>query len=412
MKRREFLSRSSSVAVAAALGSASKSMGMRSVQASTRRVPVIDVTDLYHPYQDPGDNLDLVYAFAFPQVDLRAVILDVTDAFRPVANAPHMWHDPNGPREPGFTPVTQLNYIFDRNVPCAVGPFSAMRTAEDKMLDMPGFQQSGIRLLLETLEAAEQPVEILSFGSTRTIAVAWNRNPELMRRKVARIHISAGTATTNFELGPNEDQNEMPGGEWNVALDPWAFIRLLQSDLPIALYPCATKDGAFSYGSNNTYWKFQNLSFVAKLDPRLRNYVIYALARMNRPDFLACLDGDLPAEPAVDRLTHPHHVWETAIWLNVTRQKLATGTNGEFSLVPVSHDEAGIRTIRNSLVPCEVKVRNDGRFSFQITDKHTNFSIFQRDDPAEYETASRQAFASLWTSIQPKRPANPEVPES
>jgi hypothetical protein len=280
------------------------------------------------------------------------------------------------------------------------------------MLDMPAFQQSGVRLLIETLEAAEQPLEILSFGSTRTIAVALNRNPTLMRRKVARIHISAGTATTNFELGINEDQNEMPGGEWNVALDPWAFIRLLQSDLPIALYPCSTNDGAFSYGIHNTYWKFQNLRFVAKLDPRLRNYVIYALARMNRPDFLSCLDGDLPAEQAEEGLDHPHHVWETAIWLNVTRQKLAVSNAGESSIVPVSRDGAGIRTIRNNLVPCEVQVRNDGRFSFQITDKHTNLSIFQRDDPAEYEAASRQAFASLWTSIKPKRPTIPEVPES
>jgi len=400
MKRRDLLSGSTSVAVATALGSALRTMGQRSIEPRSGRVPIIDITDLYQPFQDPGDNLDLVYAFAFPQVDLRAVILDVTGAFRlPLANAPHMWHDPNGPREPGIVPVTQLNYIFDRQVPYAVGPFSAMKTAEDKMLDVPTFQQSGIRLLLETLDRSDQPVEILSFGSTRTIAAAFNRNPGLMRRKVARIHISAGTATTNFELGPLQDQNEMPGGEWNVALDPWAFIRLLQSDLPIALYPCATKDGAFSYGPHNTYWKFQDLGFITRLDPGLRNYVIYALARMNRPDFLACLDGELSVDAASDRITHPHHVWETAIWLNVTRQKLVAGTGNDFSVVPVSYETADRRVIRNSLVPCDVKVRNDGRFSFQATDRRTNFLIFQRDDPAEYEAASRQAFAALWTSF-------------
>jgi hypothetical protein len=385
-------------------------MGQGTGEPRSGRVPIIDITDLYHPFQDPGDNLDLVYAFAFPQVDLRAVILDVTDAFRrPVANAPQMWHDPNGPREPGIVPVTQLNYLFDRQVPYAVGPFSAMKTADDKMLDVPTFQQAGIRLLLETLEASRQPVEILSFGSTRTIAAAFNRNPDLMRRKVARIHISAGTATINFELGPLQDQNEMPGGEWNVALDPWAFIRLLRSDLPIALYPCATKDGAFSYGPHNTYWKFQDLSFVTRLDPGLRNYLIYALARMNRPDFLACLDGELPADAASDRITHPHHVWETAIWLNVTRQQLASSNGDEFSLMPMSAYSAGQRVNRNSLVPCNVEVRNDGRFSFHAAAGRTNFSIFQRGDAVQYELASRQAFTALWTSFKlarsPKAPA-------
>ena len=40
--------------------------------------PVIDVTDLYTPYQDPGDNFDLVAAYALPQIDLKAVILDAT----------------------------------------------------------------------------------------------------------------------------------------------------------------------------------------------------------------------------------------------------------------------------------------------------------------------------------------------
>jgi hypothetical protein len=401
MNRREFLSISSAIAATAAVTSTSSGLGLPAAKPHSNRIPIIDVTDLYHPFQDPGDNLDLVYAFAFPQVDLRAVLLDATNAFRlPVSNAPFMWHDPNGPREPGIIPVTQLNYLFDRQVPYAVGPFTAMRCAEDKLLDVPVFQQAGIRLLLETLAASEQPVEILSFGSTRTISAAFNREPDLVRRKVARIHVSAGTAATNFELGGLRDQNEMPGGEWNVALDPWAFIRLLQSDLPIAIYPCSTKDGAFSYGRNNTYWKFQDLSFFTHLDRRLRNYVIYALARMNRPDFLACLEGELPADAASGRITHPHHVWETAVWLNVTRQKLIRKANNEAAVVPAADSATGCKVIQNSLVPCEVHVRSDGRFAFHATEKKSNFSIFQRDDPDEYEAASREAFMALWLSFR------------
>ena len=42
-------------------------------------VPVIDVTDLYHPHQDVGDNFDVLAAYALPEIDLRAVILDCTE---------------------------------------------------------------------------------------------------------------------------------------------------------------------------------------------------------------------------------------------------------------------------------------------------------------------------------------------
>ena len=83
------------------------------------KVPVINVTDLYHPYQDPQDNLDLIAAYALPEVDLRAIIFDVTAEYRkPSGQVVGLPRDDQGPREPGYIQVTQLNRIFGRNVPC------------------------------------------------------------------------------------------------------------------------------------------------------------------------------------------------------------------------------------------------------------------------------------------------------
>jgi hypothetical protein len=404
MNRREFLSKSTAMAAAASFPPASQANALPAAELPSRRIPIIDVTDLYQPFQDSGDNLDLVHAFTFPDVDLRAVILDVTDGFRlPVSTVPNMWQDRDGPREPGIVPVTQLNYIFDRQVPYAVGPFTAMRSADDRMLDVPAFQQTGIRLLLQTLEASEQPVEILSFGSTRAIAAAFNREPDLMRRKVARIHISAGTAEPRREPGSTSPEKPLSDREWNVSLDPWAFVRLLRSDLPIALYPCATHDGPFAYGANNTFWKFKDLGFVSRLDRRLRNYVLYALRRMTRPDFLACLDGDLPTEAASRLLNQPHNVWETAVWLNVARRKLIQRANGEYAIAYKDETPGAGREIRNALIPCEIQARDNGRFTFQPATGKSNFSIFERGDPAEYEAASREAFTALWLSLRAAR---------
>ena len=162
--------------------------------SNTVKVPIIDVTDLYHPHQDVGDNFDLVAAYALPEIDLRAVILDAHDSFRkPVSDHPLLskyWIDKSGPRDPGFIPVLQLNYIFNRNVPTAVGPFTMMKSPQDKMLDIPAFQQQGVELILKVLQESKEPVSILSFGSARPIAVAYNRDPKLFHAKVKQIHLS------------------------------------------------------------------------------------------------------------------------------------------------------------------------------------------------------------------------------
>ena len=50
--------------------------------AQNKKIPVVVITDLYHPYQDPGDNMDLIMGFGLPDVELKAVLLDITDAFR------------------------------------------------------------------------------------------------------------------------------------------------------------------------------------------------------------------------------------------------------------------------------------------------------------------------------------------
>ena len=49
---------------------------------SIKKVPIIDVTDLYHPNMDVGDNFDLIAPYGLPEIDLRAVILDVDEYLR------------------------------------------------------------------------------------------------------------------------------------------------------------------------------------------------------------------------------------------------------------------------------------------------------------------------------------------
>ena len=316
---------------------------------------IIDCTDLYHPHQDPGDNFDIVAAYALPEIDLRAVILDVTNRFR----QPVCPDGPPGPREPGLIPLNQLNYIFDRRVPFAVSPFEPMRSPDDPMDYAPKFQQAGIELLLQTLRDAPGQVEILIFCSCRTVAAAFNREPELFRRKVGRIHLSAGTSSGEiFDVNWDEGKRLplAPGSlgyrEWNVELDVHAFVRLLRSGLPLALYPCASERGPFALDRHNTVYELGKLSFIRRMEPRLRSYLVYALTRQLRHDFLRAMELD-PAPELLDAIDAipKHSVWETAIWLEVSGRKLVRRPGEGYRIVAADEVRRDDVVLKNSQTP-------------------------------------------------------------
>ena len=349
------------------------------------QVPVINVTDLYHPAEDPGDNFDLIMPYGLPEIDLKAIILDVTEEHRHRLDAgvPNF----HGPRDAGIIPVTQLNAIFGANVPFALGPFSRMRAVDDTMEGVPRFQQFGIELILETLRSSNEKMHILSFGSARTIAAAYNRDPQLFYEKVACLHLSAGSTEPTFL-------------EWNVRLDPKAIIRLIGTELPIALYPCANGEEAFRYDRHNTFWALRDLRWVVGMDARLSRYLAFAMGPAARMDFLRALEG-LPGDILEWPEDRRHSVWETAVWAQVAGREIVRRPTGEHRIVPRGEVTPDDGVIRNELVPCRAWVHEDGLYSFQLTDEPTNFRIFVRDDPAEYEAALNEALPALYQSFNP-----------
>lgn len=347
-------------------------------------IPIIDITDLYHPFQDPGDNFDILSAYCLPEIDLRAVILDTTERFRrPYFDHPHFGRT-LGPRDPGFIPLLQLNHLSGRTIPFAAGPFESMRSPRDTMELLTPFQASGINLLLHTLRHSEEPVDILCFGSLRTLAVAFNRAPDLLREKVNRLHISAGADVPDFL-------------EWNVELDPHAMVCILESGLPMILYPCATADGPFSYGQHNTFWQLPDLKFIPHLQPELRRYLDFAFAQSSRPDFLRAVEEDLNAAELEDIYARPHNVWETALWMQVTNRLLVQRADHTCRIVPEDEILASDTVFSEGAIPCHIEVQESGVFSFTPADEDTtNIFLYERDEPEKMEAALRQALPALY----------------
>ncbi len=359
------------------------------------KTPVIVVTDLYFPGQDVGDNFDLINPYALETVDLKGVIFDVTQKFRRESDVRAER------REPGFIPVTQLNYIFGRDVPCACSPFEPMSTPDDRMEEAPEFQQKGFELLFRLLRQSDRQMEIVSTGSCRFLAAAYNREPELMRRKVAAIHINAGADGDGFM-------------EWNIGLDSLAAYRLLSSGLPLIIYPCATATGGpFDKGPNNTFWSLDSMDFVLDMAPMLRNYITFAFLHKNRTDYLNYLEEDLSSEDAeamrdyrIDRWFGSggsHYVWEIQSWMHVAGLVLARKYGEGWRLVNMSALSDDCEVFDEGLVPVRLEVRENGLFSFTPAGKDANVKIYYRSDPSAHQDAMREALPELYKSYIYKR---------
>ena len=363
-------------------------LGCTSEVQQGEKVPVVVISDLYSPGQDVGDNFDILTPYALENIDLKAVIFDVTDNFRMVTG------DNPILREPGFTVVQQLNYLFDADVPCACGPFTALVSETDTKEDVPHYQTRGIDLLFDVLEQSEQPVHIVSTGSCRPLAVAYNRNPELMcSDKVAAVHIAAGSTSDEFM-------------EWNIALDSLAAARVFKSRMKLVLYPCATEDGPFARNENNAFWSLRDLDFVLDMEPRLRNYLVYQLISLDRPDFLTYLDAPLPEEHVTalkERSADKwygsggrHYVWETAVWQQVAGLRLVSHPDGAASLCPADSISSDDAIFEEYLRPVQLKVKDNGLFSYEYTDGPSDVKIYYRSDPWENERLLNKALPELY----------------
>jgi len=359
--------------------------------------PVIVITDLYHPHQDAGDNFDLINAYALPGIDLKAVLLDCHAPFRKeVAEGvgKGLFRDTDGPREPGFIPVQQLNYIFDQNVPTGVGPFHPMASVDDKMESIPAFQQSALTLLAKVLEQSKKQVTIVSFGSLRILAIANNRFPELMKRKVKEIHISAGTSNNHPDFL-----------EWNVALDTNAFVSILRSDLPIILYPCAAgnigekdqgKFNAFVGDDRNTYYHLERMSFINKMDDRIKNYLDFLFSRSMRNDYLSLMDEPYEGDGKI--FNRGHHVWETAIWMQVAGLRLVKRAGNKYAILPIEAIAETDSVFYEVLTPCKFVVRESGLFTYTPQAQSKKF-VYARGNPDTYQAWMNHAVPLFYQAL-------------
>lgn len=330
-----------------------------------RTVPIVYSSDLFHPHDDPDDHYDLATLFAIPEFDIRAVLLDLGDRQR---------------LKPGRVPLEQMIRITGRRVPYAAGLSARLRSPEDKALDRPPADQEGVNLLLRALRAADGPVTIFTAGSVRDVCAAFNREPDLLKARVARLYINIGATDGAVE--------------WNVSLDPNAYVGLMRSGLPIYWCPCLPA----KVNEHSTYWRFRQSEVLDHLPRPLLSYFVYALQQV-RPDELdpiRALNTDLrPWRHFVGSLDR--NMWCTAPFLHAAGRQVYARDDGFVSaaVAPAGARPVEVFTFR----PARVEIDDRGRTTSVTSTPDGPVRAFAVTNTAVYEKAMTDCLRSLLSSM-------------
>jgi len=382
MNRRDLLG-AGVAAVAGLIPSRKTALDRDEKRDGPKKIPLIHITDLYHPPQDPDDHVDLATVAALDEYDLRGIVLDVTRKFLLASPAGF-----DKQRDPGFIPVVQLGYLQGRSIPVACGPTLPLTHSHDDLRDRSQTEQAGVHLLLNILEECREQAVISVVGSARALTAAYNRNPGLLKESVRAVLLNAGST----------------GGtkrEWNVGLDPEAYVGLWQSGLPIYWYPCATERGAFNPDDERgTYWKTNQEILFRDLAPPVRAWFEYALTNDTRGDVIGALTDAETSDRWEGILSEQRHMWATASLVMEAGRILAQTSLG-WRFIPAA-STVDVRYWRWHLDRIEASVNEKAEVSWQTVKEGGNAMLFSREKGAAFGSAMAEALGALLATLPAK----------
>ncbi|MGB2808296.1 MAG: nucleoside hydrolase [Sedimentisphaerales bacterium] len=331
------------------------------------KVPVIYCTDLFHPHVDPDDHFDIACLYAIKEIEIKGIILDQGEKQK---------------EKPGSIPISQLNYITKRNVPYAIGLANKLESAEDNGLKQLKEYQQGVELILTTLRTSKKPVTIISVGSLRDVAASYNRSPNLFRTKINKLFIFIGEASLKGHV------------EYNVGLDKNAYIRIMNSGLPIYWVPCFD-GGLWQNNGRASYWRASHKDLLKNVSNGVMNYFVYALLRKNEVNPVQYLNRESNREDREKVLLMNRNLWCSAVFPFVAGRRFVSQGN---RVIPIPGNAA--YNNKQKVIPFtfnEVSafVDEQGNVLYEHTSRARKINRFQVIDKETYSAVMTSITAQL-----------------
>jgi hypothetical protein len=214
------------------------------------KTPLIYVTDLYHPYEDLDDHFDIASIYSLSQFDIKFILIDNAKPF---------------PKTPGRIPVEQLNYIHGKEIPIYLGLKDPLKSVEDTGENQIS-NKEGINAILYYLKNSNKKLTIISIGSLRDIAAAYNKDPILFENKVEKLIIFIGEANNEEFM------------EYNASLDKYAYIKIMNNAPNVWWVPCFD-GGSWQNNGNGSYWQGHHSDLLEGASDQIVNYFLYAMVK-------------------------------------------------------------------------------------------------------------------------------------
>lgn len=334
---------------------------------SSTPTPVIYITDLFHPHGDMDDQVDLAGLLSLDTVDVKAVILENTKAQE---------------SRPGSIPLRQVSNLTGKIIPFATGLSYRLQSLEDDGRNQPQASQHGVELILESLKATSRKITIVTVGSLRDLAAAYNRNPDLFRDKVEKIFVFAGeTSLRGFT-------------ETNVRLDNKGFRRIMNSGLPIAWVPCFD-GGLWKNKGRASYWHTYYKHILAKASDRLHQYFIYAFNK-KKSDPLEYLKTPVNPQERSQLMKQYRNLWCISVFPAINNQLIET-TEGNFQYV--STKDADYDKLLFTFEPIKVWFNEDGEAVYDNSPRANELLRFKVINKREYRKIMTLIAADILSGI-------------
>lgn len=323
-----------------------------------KKTPMLHVTDLFRPHIDPDDHWDLacVYALAHQgDIDLKGVLID-----HPPENA-------DG-RNPDIAAVAQMNLIAGTYVPIAVGSGLSMKSREDVQEYASPVDRYGVKMVLDVLRKSPEPVVINILGSSRDVAIAGKKDPELFKAKCAAIYLNAGTGSA--KMSPASKL------EYNVTLDRYAFAAIFDLPCPVYWMPCFEElesSGQQQVSEYGTHYKFRQDQILPYLSDMVQNYFAYMFGKYTDSNWLSYLKG-AKDEALLSKVGSMHrNMWCTAGFLHaagytVSRDGQIVSGNEKQAQPVFTFDAVKVKCDNNDLTHWVGDDGSKDRFIFHVRD--------------------------------------------
>ncbi len=342
-----------------------------------KKIPMLHVTDLYRPHMDPDDHWDLacVYALAHQgNIELMGVLID-----HPPENA--------GRRNPDIAAVAQMNLIAGIYAPVAVGSGVPMKSRDDVQENASPAHRQGVKMVLDVLRRSPEPVVINILGSSRDVAIAGKKEPELFKAKCAAIYLNAGTGSP--KMSPASKL------EYNVTLDKYAFAAIFDLPCPVYWMPCFEElesGGQRQVCEYGTHYKFRQDKILPYLSDMGQNYFAYMFGKYTDNNWLGYLKGKKDEALLAKVGSMYRHMWCTAGFLHAAGYTVSRGGK----IVPLNEKHARpVFTFDAVKVKCD----DSGVTRWVGDDSSKDRFIFHVRDMDNYQSAITSAMKSLLMAL-------------